>query len=52
MIEYSIDCEECDNTSYALTVKKPMHCPICGAEVDLVERKIMDIDSWEIDEDE
>jgi Zn finger protein HypA/HybF involved in hydrogenase expression len=39
MIDYRIECEECDNTSYAATFEKPYYCPCCGrrAEVELVD---------------
>lgn len=39
MIDYRIECEECDNTSYAATFEKPYYCPCCGrrAEIELVD---------------
>tara|TARA_Y100001935_G_scaffold12613_1_gene9760 strand:+ start:1247 stop:1375 length:129 start_codon:yes stop_codon:yes gene_type:complete len=39
--DYQIDCEECDETSYVASYKKPVYCPICGAETEAEEVQSM-----------
>ena len=50
MNEYIIECEECEETSYTASYKKPAFCPICGRRAE-VEKRSIEIDAW-IDEDE
>jgi len=34
MIEWTIDCEECDNTSYVQSYCEVRFCPLCGSTVE------------------
>ena len=34
MIEWTIDCEECDNTSYVQSYCEVRFCPLCGSKVE------------------
>ena len=50
MNEYSIDCEECENTSYAITYEKPGFCPVCGRRAE-IEKKTMDFDELDFNDE-
>ena len=42
MLEYNVDCEECENSTIVLTYEEPEFCPCCGrrAEVHKVEDEL------------
>ena len=41
---YQIDCEECYETSFVASYKKPVYCPICGRRAEAEEVQSMDKD--------
>ena len=42
--DYQIDCEECYETSFVASYKKPAYCPICGRRAEAEEVQSMDKD--------
>ena len=44
LIDYQIDCEECYETSFVASYKKPIYCPICGRRAEAEEVQSMDKD--------
>ena len=42
--DYQIDCEECYETSFVASYKKPVYCPICGRRAEAEEVQSMDKD--------
>ncbi len=48
MVEYRIDCEECDSTSHVQSYDKPEFCPICGRRAES-EKVSHDLD-WSLNE--
>ena len=51
MEDYIIECEECEETSYAASYKKPKFCPVCGRRAE-IEKRSIEVDFWQEDEDE
>ena len=51
MDDYVVECEECEETSYVAAYQTPKFCPVCGRRAE-IEKRLIDVDSWEIDEDE
>lgn len=35
--DYEIECEECDETTYVASYKKPTFCPVCGRRAEAEE---------------
>lgn len=46
MVEYSVECEECENVTIVLSYDKAGFCPCCGRRAD-VEKRRADIDDTE-----
>ena len=42
--DYQIDCEECYETSFVASYKKPVYCPICGRRAEAEEVQSMEKD--------
>ena len=42
--DYQIDCEECYETSFVASYKKPVYCPIWGRRAEAEEVQSMDKD--------
>ena len=42
--DYQIDCEECYETSFVASYKKPVYCSICGRRAEAEEVQSMDKD--------
>ena len=42
--DYQIDCEECYETSFVASYKKPLYCPICVRRAEAEEVQSMDKD--------
>lgn len=51
MKEYTVECEECENTSIVGSYEKVSFCPICGRRAE-VEIQTTEVDFWQEDEDE
>jgi rRNA maturation endonuclease Nob1 len=49
MEDYIIECEECEEISYAATYVKPNFCPICGRRAE-IEKRSIEVDSWVSDD--
>jgi len=41
--DYQIECEECDETSYVASYKKPKYCPICSKKAEPEEVENVDL---------
>jgi len=48
-MEWRLDCEECDNTSYVTTGDQPEFCPCCGRRCEAEPTRDLD---WMDHEDE
>lgn len=46
MVEYRIDCEECESTTHVQSYDEPEFCPICGrrAEAEKLKAELDDLD--------
>lgn len=47
MVEYLVECEECENETIVLAYNKVTFCPCCGRRAD-VEKRRADIDDTEL----
>lgn len=47
MVEYSVECEECENETIVLAYNKVGFCPCCGRRAD-VEKRRVDIEDTEL----
>lgn len=37
MLEYNVDCEECENSTIVLTHEEPNFCSLCGRRAEVSE---------------
>ena len=44
MLEYNVDCEECENSTIVLTYEEPSFCPCCGRRAEVEQR--LDETDW------
>ena len=46
MVEYRIDCEECESTTHVQSYDEPEFCPVCGrrAEAEKLKAELDDLD--------
>jgi len=50
MVEYRIECEECESTTHVQSYDKPEFCPMCGRRAEVEKMKSDMI--WTIQDDE
>lgn len=50
MMDFIVECEECESTSIVGSYEKVKFCPVCGRRAE-VEKTSTEVDAW-INEDE
>jgi Zn finger protein HypA/HybF involved in hydrogenase expression len=49
MIEFKIECEECEETTYMVASDHPEFCPMCGRRTEAILHKGLDLDEEDWD---